>query len=77
MLMAATSAVLHKGCLDKMQVTPGAPAQYALPLNDMRVPMNQYIGQRIRLQHTGVIRCTHCNRVTKKKFQSRLLFSLF
>ncbi len=75
--MAATSAVLHKGCLDKMQVTPGAPAQYALLLNDMRVPMNQYIGQRIRLQHTGVIRCTHCNRVTKKSFNQGYCFPCF
>ena len=77
MLVAATSAVLHKGCLDKMQVTLGAPAQYALPLNDIRVPMNQYIGQRIRLQHTGVIRCTHCNRVTKKSFNQGYCFPCF
>lgn len=77
MLMAATRAVLQKGCLDKMQVTPGAPAQYVLPLDDARVPMNQYIGQRIRLQHTGVIRCTHCNRVTKKSFNQGYCFPCF
>ena len=77
MLMTATSAVLHKGCLDKMQVTLGAPAQYALPLNDIRVPMNQYIGQCIRLQHTGVIRCTHCQRVTKKSFNQGYCFPCF
>lgn len=75
--MAATRAVLQKGCLDKMQVTPGAPAQYVLPLDDARVPMNQYIGQRIRLQHTGVIRCTHCNRVTKKSFNQGYCFPCF
>lgn len=77
MSVALANAVVQKGCLDKMQVAPDAPAQYALPLNEVRVPMNQYIGQRIRLQHTGTIRCTHCNRVTKKSFNQGYCFPCF
>lgn len=77
MLMAATNVVLHKGCLDKMQITPSASAQYALPLDAVLVPMNAYIGQSIRLRHTGIIRCTHCNRVTKTSFNQGYCFPCF
>lgn len=77
MSVALANAVVQKGCLDKMQVAPGAPAQYALPLNEVRVPMNEYIGQHICLQHTGIIRCTHCNRVTKKSFNQGYCFPCF
>lgn len=77
MLMAAASSVFYTGCLDKMQITPSVPAQYALPLDKTLVPMNAYIGQPIRLRHTGIIRCTHCQRVTKTSFNQGYCFPCF
>lgn len=42
--------------------------QYQLPLDDQRIPLNDKIGQRLRLVHTGDIHCSHCGRKTKKSF---------
>ncbi len=77
MLMASAQTILGQGCLDKMQITPAAPAQYALPLNEKRVLLNEYIGQTIRLRHTGVILCTHCGRKTKKSFNQGYCYPCF
>lgn len=69
------------GCLDKMRVAPGAephePAQYHLRLDDAAVPLNDCIGRSVRLRYTGVIRCTHCQRKTKKSFNQGYCFPCF
>jgi hypothetical protein len=69
------------GCLDKMHVVPGesaaAPAEYSLPLGDALVPLNECIGQPVRLRFTGNIRCTHCNRKTNKSFNQGYCFPCF
>ncbi len=77
MLAAEAHTILGQGCLDKMQITPAAPAQYALPLNEKLLPLNEYIGQTIRLRHTGVILCTHCGRKTKKSFNQGYCYPCF
>ena len=80
-MSVAASSVIAAGCLDKMQVVPGAaagaPASYALPLGDVRVPLNEWIGKKIRLRFTGAIRCTHCNRKTKTSFNQGYCFPCF
>lgn len=68
---------IASGCLDKMRVTPGEPAQYALPLGETVVPLNALLGQPIRLRYTGNIRCTHCNRKTSKSFSQGYCFPCF
>lgn len=76
----ARHAVVAMGCLDKMRVTPGldqSPASYALPLGDVCVPLNEWIGKKIRLRFTGVIRCTHCQRKTKTSFNQGYCFPCF
>ena len=72
------------GCLDKMEITLGSPGQhsaplakYRLPLNEQRVDMNALIGQPIRLRYTGTIRCTHCQRKTKKSFNQGYCYPCF
>ena len=77
MLAAEAHTILGQGCLDKMQITPAAPAQYALPLNEKLLPLNEHIGQTIRLRHTGVILCTHCGRKTKKSFNQGYCYPCF
>lgn len=70
-------AVLATGCLDKMRVTPGEPAQYRLPLGQAEVALNPLLGRRIRLRYTGTIRCTHCQRKTNKSFNQGYCFPCF
>lgn len=65
------------GCLDKMEITPGSPAEYRLPLNEHRVPLNAVIGQPVQLRFTGTIRCTHCQRKTSKSFNQGYCFPCF
>lgn len=81
MSVAAANSGVAVGCLDKMQVVPGAepgsPASYALVLGDVRIPLNEWLGHRIRLRFTGVIRCTHCNRKTSKSFNQGYCFPCF
>ncbi|HSC74710.1 MAG TPA: DUF2797 domain-containing protein, partial [Pseudomonadales bacterium] len=64
-----------------MQIMPGTalelPASYTLPLGDARVPLNEWIGKKIRLHFTGVIRCTHCHRKTKTSFNQGYCFPCF
>lgn len=78
---AVASPGVVTGCLDKMRVEPGAEAgsaaRYALPLGDVCVPLNAWLGHKIRLRFTGVIRCTHCNRKTSKSFNQGYCFPCF
>ncbi len=56
-----------------MQAVPGAPegdqpVQYLLPIGDELVPMNEHIGQTIKLHYKDEINCVACGRNTKKSF---------
>ncbi|WP_458525536.1 DUF2797 domain-containing protein [Onishia taeanensis] len=54
-----------------MAITPGRAgeaADYALCLDEARLPLNARLGQPLRLIWTGAIACTHCGRATKKSF---------
>lgn len=42
--------------------------EYHLSVDDQRVPLNNYLGKVIRLQHTGTIHCVHCGRRSNKSF---------
>jgi hypothetical protein len=81
MSAVAANSVIAAGCLDKMQIIPGvaadAPAIYTLPLGDARVPLNEWIGKKIRLRFVGAIRCTHCNRKTRTSFNQGYCFPCF
>jgi len=46
----------------------GQPVQYQLPMGDELLPMNEHIGQTIKLQHQGEIHCIACGKQTKKSF---------
>lgn len=56
------------GELRKMAVELEAPVQYRLPMGDSGITLNDYLGERIRLDYQGEIHCIHCNRKTNKSF---------
>ena len=60
-----------QGLLSKMAVTLPAEqtqAKYQMVLGDQRVEMNDLLGQKITLEHTGEIHCQACDRVTRKSY---------
>ncbi|EKT4458787.1 DUF2797 domain-containing protein [Pseudomonas sp. CJQ_7] len=60
---------LARGSLSKMAVSLQAPVvQYSFRLDDMQVPVNPMIGQRLRLEYLGAIHCSHCGKRTKTSF---------
>ncbi|MDH0133319.1 DUF2797 domain-containing protein [Pseudomonas asiatica] len=60
---------LARGSLSKMAVSLQAPVvQYSFRLDDMQVPVNPLIGQRLRLEYLGAIHCSHCGKRTKTSF---------
>lgn len=62
------------GHLSKMVVELATPVNYYLPLDDERVLLNDYLGQRISLNYVGEIHCSHCGRKTKKSFNQGFCF---
>jgi len=70
-------AIQASGHLAKMDVTLGDKVSYQLPLDDQRIPLNQAIGQAIRLEHIGDIHCIHCGRRSKKSFSQGYCYPCF
>lgn len=69
--------VLATGRLDKMHVEPQSPVSYALPVGDKIVPVNELLGKVLRLEFEGEIRCSHCQRLTKKSFNQGYCYPCF
>lgn len=65
------------GRLRKMQAEAGDPVAYSLAVGDTRIPMNELIGRKVRLDFAGVIRCIHCDRNTKKSFSQGYCYPCF
>ena len=68
---------LGDGLLRKMVTSPMDPVAYEMPLGDDRVPMNELVGQTIRLDYSGKINCIHCGRDTKKSFNQGYCYPCF
>ena len=68
---------LYQGQLSKMQVELSSPVTYLLALGDQRVPLNELLGEKITLRHTGAINCIHCDRVSKKSFNQGYCYPCF
>lgn len=62
------------GTIKKMQSRLSKPVDYALPVGDELLPMNQYIGASLTINFSGNIFCTHCGRKTKKSFNQGYCF---
>ena len=57
-----------EGSIRKMLGTLDQTVQYALPLGEQQLPLNELLGRTIRLEALGAIHCMHCNRLTKKSY---------
>lgn len=64
------------GTLKKMRSNVGADSkiQYSLPVGDEQLPLNDLIGKRLTLTHTGNIHCQNCGKKTKKSFSQGYCF---
>ena len=60
--------ILASGAARKMKTSLENPVQYTMLLGASEIPMNQYLGQHLQLEHQGVINCIHCDRKTSKSF---------
>ena len=71
-------AVLAEGNISKMrtELVDGV-AHYQLPLGDDLVPMNERIGQRLKIDFLGEINCVHCDRKTSKSFNQGYCYPCF
>ena len=67
----------YLGNIEKMRATLAEPVQYALPVGDFHLPMNELIGQPLKLVHTGRIHCVACGRLTKKSFNQGYCYPCF
>jgi len=65
-----------------MQAVLGSPeteqaVQYQLPIGDELLPMNEHIGQTIKLNYQNEINCIACGRKTSKSFAQGHCFPCF
>lgn len=63
--------------LSKMKTELSSPVQYWLYTNEGELYLNDLIGQHILLNHSGIINCTVCDRVTKKAFGQGFCYPCF
>ncbi|MEE4143377.1 MAG: DUF2797 domain-containing protein [Halieaceae bacterium] len=69
--------VLGSGPVRKMKTELADPVQYTMLLGDSEIPLNQYLGQSLQLQYSGVINCIHCGRKTAKSFNQGYCYPCF
>lgn len=65
------------GTLRKMRVEKNEPLSYFLPLGDISVPLQPFLGNTLRLRYQGNIFCTACGRKTSKSYNQGYCFVCF
>ena len=65
------------GTMRKMETRLEDPVAYSMVLSDERVPLNDSLGERVQLVHTGRIFCVHCGRKTNKSFNQGYCYPCF
>jgi len=60
-----------------MVTSLSSPVSYTLPLDEERVPLNQYIGHAISLDYRGEIHCIECGRKTSKSYNQGYCYPCF
>lgn len=70
--------MIEKGRLHKMKVSlQNGKVQYVLNLGSSSIDINQLIGNSIRLNFTGKIICSSCEKETKKSFGDGFCYKCF
>lgn len=62
------------GNLSKMTSQLTSPVEYALPVGNERIGMNQFLGKVVTLRYSGMIHCVACGRKTNKSFSQGYCF---
>ncbi len=65
------------GQLRKMHTQLGTEVEYALPIGEDLVNMNQFIGKEITLTYQNRIECVKCGRTTVKSFNQGFCYPCF
>ncbi|SDX19482.1 Protein of unknown function [Marinobacter mobilis] len=60
-----------------MPVEAADPVAYTIKVGDTRLPLNDLIGHPVQIDFDGVIRCIHCDRMTKKSFSQGYCYPCF
>ncbi len=68
---------IASGVLRKMRSRLESPVSYSLPLGEQQVPLNERIGQSLKLKFSGQINCIHCGRNTNKSFNQGYCYPCF
>jgi hypothetical protein len=66
-----------KGALSKMRSRLDAPVQYALPVGEQEISLNDLVGKKIQLEYLGEIYCQYCDRKTNKSFNQGFCYPCF
>ena len=69
--------LLARGRLAKMPVTHQSPVQYTLRVGDLELDANSLIGKRLKVVFESEIRCSNCQRLTKKSFNQGFCYPCF
>ncbi len=67
----------YKGNILKMKSSLGEQVKYELPIGDILLEMNQFIGKKIYLKFEGVINCIHTGKQIKKSYGQGYSFDSF
>jgi len=67
----------YLGNIKKMRSSLEETVQYKLPIGDDKVPMNQFLGKRVVMEHLHQINCVKCGRETKKSFAQGFCYPCF
>ncbi len=67
----------YVGNIEKMRAELAEPVRYSLPIGAFYLPLNELIGGRLELTHTGRIHCVACGRLTKKSFNQGYCYPCF
>ncbi len=66
-----------QGNLHKMYSQAGSPVAYQLELGGQSLLLNDWLGQRMRIEYLQEIECIHCGRKTKKSFNQGFCYPCF
>lgn len=65
---------LYTGSLRKLKSTLSDPIQYHLPIDEIELLLNDYLGKTLILKFEGNIQCVHCQRKIKKSYNQGYCF---
>lgn len=77
--MDKIAMIKYSGHLQKLEssINEAGEVDYYLPLDEHRVPLNQFIGSSVRIEYLGDIHCIHCGRRSKKSFSQGYCYPCF